>query len=317
MLELYDLHVERAEKILVTTHAFVDPDALGSLMALVYVLQQQGKDVTPLVFGDVLPEFNFLLGDTKLINTLEEPIESFDLIIVLDCGDLKLSNRPELDGVAAPLVNIDHHPTNPRYGTYCIVEPEASSTAEILYKIFVANDWHIDAPQATNLLAGIMGDTGSFQHSNTTADTLAIAGRLLACGADLGAIVQNFFTRTSHQIRALSLALENAYFDKENKVIISGVTAEDREAGDFGDGAFPGAIDLLNTCSEATYAAFFKQKGSDVTVSLRSEESKNFNVAELAEKFGGGGHVLAAGFRIKGVLERGKQGFLVRREIRD
>ncbi|HYD91229.1 MAG TPA: DHH family phosphoesterase, partial [Flavobacterium sp.] len=231
----------------------------------------------------------------------------------LDCGVLE---RTRIDGIEAyrdQIVNIDHHP-NPNFGNFNIIEETASSTSEILFKMFSQNGWDIQPSEATAMLAGIVGDTGGFRHSNTTAETLAAAGALLSYGANLALINKTFFELSLAQIKARGLALENAYLDDKNKAIISGITAEDVEKLKLPEGSLAGIVELLNTCTEAQYAALCKQREDEVRVSLRTEEYKNFDVAELATKHGGGGMKLAAVFRVKGTLVKDEKGLAVELE---
>jgi phosphoesterase RecJ-like protein len=298
--------------ILITTHAYVDPDALGSLVALYSFLQSQGKAVTACVQKEIPAGLRFLTRGVSLTECTDIDLSTFDLAVVLDCGSLAMTNLESLEGSGLPIVNVDHHPTNAGYGAVAIVEPELSSTAEILYNFFIKEAVQITPFQATALLAGMAGDTGMFRHVNTTASVLAAASDLMIMGADLNLISQSLFRRTSQQTCALGLALNNAYYDKENQALVTAVTESELKESYLDEESLAPVVGFLNTCFEAQYVAFFKQKGGEVSGSLRSESYKNYDVSKLAQSFGGGGHRLAAGFKVKGSLVQENGAFVIK-----
>lgn len=299
------LPIAGKNNILVACHAFADPDALGSLLALGSFLKKNGVNATLFAYGGVPSNLQFLV-DAFTIRTEREGlnISNYDLIIVVDSGVFSLTRLPKAPA-GVEVVNIDHHPDNAKFGTVNMVDPSYAATCELIYDIFKSLGHRPDGFEATALLAGIMGDTGSFRHSNTTPRVLTAASELLSCGAKLSQISKNLFTgKTSDQLKAWSYVLEHTHFDAKARAVISAITAEDIEFLGVDDEAFEGIVEILNTFPGADYAAFLRQRGPEIKVSLRSENYKNTNVQELAKKFGGGGHDVAAGFTIPGKLVR-------------
>ena len=298
---------QKANNILVTTHAFVDPDALGSILTMGGYLKSLGKQAALLARGGVPRNLRFLCEEEEVLSELPQPLHTFDLAVVLDCGAPELPNIP---GLAGPnpkieIVNIDHHFDNTGFGRHNWVAPDFSSVAEMLFELLENEGYRISALKATALLAGIMGDTGAFRHASTRPQTLITAAKLLQLAANLSGVVRHLFAgKTMGQLKAWSYILEKANLDENTGALISALTAEDMAELDVDDNAYEGIVDIMNTFPGAKYAAFVRQRGGQVKFSLRSEEYKGMNVSELAQKFGGGGHKLAAGFTLPGRLRR-------------
>jgi len=196
-------NIERAQKILIVIHQNPDGDAIGSGLALANFLGQKGKEYTLFALDKpshqyaFLPEVESLSTDQGIFS-----YERFDLIFVLDSGDLEYAGVDQLIKVmpqGRPLIiNIDHHHTNQLFGDLNLVNPLASSTAEVLYRFFDGLRIPINKEMATCLLTGILTDTGTFSNPATTIDSLLSASQLLINGANLKKIIQNrkiFFTK--------------------------------------------------------------------------------------------------------------------------
>jgi phosphoesterase RecJ-like protein len=154
---------------------------------------------------------------------------------------------------------------------------------------------------AKSLLTGMFTDTGSFMHSNTSESTLKAAGEMVSVGARTDKIHSFTYNKDISSLRAWALAMENTKIDEENKLVFSILTEEDiNKIGELPDDAFTGFINFLQSVPECRVSMFMYQDGEYIKGSLRSEEDKNFNVSKLAKFFGGGGHKLASGFRVKG-----------------
>jgi len=173
----------QARRIILVAHKNPDGDAIGSALAMHNILRSQGKETVPICIDSIPQEFSFL----PRVEEFKQDIESsFDLTIGVDCASLDMVAFENLNII----VNIDHHPTNNSYGSINIIEPELSSTAEVLYNLFIKLGWVVDKNVATSLLTGIFTDTGSFQYPSTTPRTLEIAADLMNKGAYLPKIVQ-------------------------------------------------------------------------------------------------------------------------------
>ncbi|HMJ06231.1 MAG TPA: bifunctional oligoribonuclease/PAP phosphatase NrnA [Chthoniobacterales bacterium] len=294
--------LQAAQNIVVLSHVRPDGDALGSQIALALSLRTLGKQVTVWNEDGMLEKLRFLPASNLVSCPPAEPV-SFDLAVALDTA---VQNRLGLAGEAVRTerwINIDHHPTNPRYGDLNYVDPTAPATGQILFELLSHAQLPIDTAIAENLFVAISTDTGSFQYPNTTARTFEIGGELLKRGVDVGRVSQllyeNYPRRRTELLRAL---LGTMRFEAGGQVASFslslavaqelGVIPEDNE----------GLIDHLRAIEGVIVAVFFEElPEGKVRVSMRSK-SDAADVSAICARFGGGGHKLAAGARLRGSL---------------
>lgn len=294
--------IENSEHILLTTHERTDGDDFGTVSALAQIAQNMGKFVTITIKGGVPKALRFLQGSHEVTEELKE--NNYDLLIISGCSNKNRIGIPNLIDLAIPTINIDHHVDNSYYGQVNIVEPNASSVAELALKFINWSNWQITNHIATALLTGIVADTGCFMHSNTEPATLRAAASLLKKGATTYNIIKHTFKGKEPQVlKAWGLALENSQINKQQHYIFSALTDEDfKKIGDIPHAAFEGFVETINKAKEAQFALFLKQDNGEIKGSLRSESHKGANVGAMARLFGGGGHKLASGFSIPGKL---------------
>ena len=304
------------QRFAVLSHVRPDGDALGSQLALGLSLKQLGKDVLIWNEDGMLEKYSFLPSANLLTKPPADP-EDVDVAIALDTA---IQNRL---GTALPAVrsakvwiNIDHHPSNPGYGDLVQIDPKAPATGEILFELIKSEKLPIDAAIAENLYVAISTDTGSFQYPNTTARTLEIAAELIRAGVDVGRVSQlTYENYPRRRVELLRDLLGTMRFDASDRVASFslslatakklGVLPEDNE----------GLIDHLRAIRGVIIAVFFEElPDGKVRVSMRSKSEK-VNVCAICEKFGGGGHVLAAGARVRGTLPEVEKKVL--EEVRD
>jgi len=287
----------------VLSHVRPDGDALGSQLALGLSLQQLGKNVRIWNEDGMLDKYSFLPNSNLLTKPPAGP-EDFDVAIALDTAiQNRLGTTVAAIKSAKLWINIDHHPSNPGYGDLVHIDPNAPATGQILFELIKGQKLPITREIAENLYVAISTDTGSFQYSNTTAQTFEIAAELVRAGVDVGKVSQatyeNYPRRRAELLRDL---LGTMRFHATNRVASFslslatatklGVLPEDNE----------GLIDHLRAIRGVIVAIFFEElPDGKVRVSMRSK-SKQVNVCAICEKFGGGGHVLAAGARVRGSL---------------
>jgi phosphoesterase RecJ-like protein len=284
--------ISAAKHVAVVAHDRPDGDAVGSALAAVLSLRLTGKQAEA-VFPEGLPaRYRFLPGATSVRRDLPAGI---NLIITVDCSTL---DRFDPAGVAVPVVNIDHHPTNTLFGQINLVDAQASATAELLYNLAPGLGLPIDADVATNLLAGIVTDTIGFRTASTTPRVLQAAADLMTRGAALSEVYER--TLNQHTLSALrywSRGLGRLEFD--GGMVWCSLTLEDRRAAQYGGNDDADLINLLGTVEGARVALILVEQADGRTkVSWRCREG--FNVARVAEQFGGGGHDLAAGAMVSG-----------------
>lgn len=235
----------------------------------------------------------------------------YDLIITVDTGDLQqlgkvYEQNPEMF-YSIPVVNIDHHASNGEFGRINLVDITASSTTEILIPLFEKLEAKtgmklIDADIATLLLAGIITDTGSFQHSNTTPRAFGVAAHLLDLGARQQEIIKYIYrTKRLSTLKLWGKVLSKIKYDEIHHIVWSTITAEDLKETESSHDESGGIIDeLLSNAPGSQVVLLMKEKDKDlVSVSVRTPKGANAN--DIAQMFGGGGHPKAAGFRVKGM----------------
>ncbi len=290
--------IEPAERIALLAHYGPDGDCIGSVLGFAHILSLIGKTCIPVCADPAPRTLAFLPGVGTLQQTLDD--ENFDLVIALDAGELIRfgsvyeQHRTFLD--SASILNIDHHISSSGCGQVNIIDPTAAATAEILVLFQQQTGLPLNRDAALCLLTGIITDTSSFQYTNTTARTLEAAAVLLRAGAVPDTIVRPVYrTRLLEQARFQAMVMMNARTSCGGRLIWSQATDETLAA----TGATPEMDDnfsgMLRDIEGVEIAAFFRSYGDPTTtrVSLRSVEP--YNVAEICQRFGGGGHARAAG----------------------
>ncbi|HJX97779.1 MAG TPA: bifunctional oligoribonuclease/PAP phosphatase NrnA [Chthoniobacterales bacterium] len=287
----------------VLSHVRPDGDALGSQLALGLSLRKLGKDVRIWNEDGMLEKYSFLSNAELLTKPPAEP-EDVDVAIALDTAiQNRLGTTVAAIKSAKVWMNIDHHPSNPGYGDIVYIDPHAPATGQILFELMTNQKLPIDPAIAENLYVAISTDTGSFQYPNTTARTFEIAAELVQAGVDVGRVSQlTYENYPRRRVELLRDLLGTMRFDANDRVASFslsmatakklGVLPEDNE----------GLIDHLRAIHGVVVAVFFEELADGkVRVSMRSKSEK-VNVCAICEKFGGGGHVLAAGARVRGSL---------------
>ncbi|MEA2683470.1 MAG: bifunctional oligoribonuclease and phosphatase NrnA [Chloroflexota bacterium] len=289
--------VDGARRIVVISHKDADGDTLGSALAMAEMLRSRGKAVAMRVPPPVPGIYAFLPG-YETIN-LEESGEPPDLVVVMDASNLErlsdtLGPLPE----GTPVVNIDHHVSNSRFGTLNLVMPDASSTAEVTFDLLHEMAVEITSTMATNLYSGVLTDTGGFRHENTTFRVLEIAADLVKRGANAADIAGRIYkSQKLTSMRLQALTMSTIGFDCDDRLVYASVTQEMlRKSGARMDES-EGLIDVLNSVEGLELALLFKEIDPFLTkISVRSRGAANANV--LASAFGGGGHERASGAEI-------------------
>lgn len=296
-----------AQRIVLIPHKNPDADAIGATLALKEALENLGKDVTTACI-DPLPEnCKFLPKSDTFVQNFN--YKDFDLIISLDCGAHKLlgfhKEMPELlDKNLVKLINIDHHPSNDFFGTVNIVMPQTPATCFILYLMITSYGWTITQTMATALLHGLYYDTGSFMHSNTSPETLRIAGRLKALGGDHQICVKKQFHTTSiEKLKLWGRAMSRIQLN-DKQTVVTAITDKDYTDINATRDDLSGLINYLNHVNEAKFCILLTEDtNGNIKGSMRTQ-GEEINLSEIAQLFGGGGHKKAAGFTIPGTLQK-------------
>lgn len=286
--------IAKANTIAIGGHVRPDGDCIGSCMGLYGYIKSnfQGKDVC--VYLEEFPQaFSYLQ-----IEDAFEKKDAYDLFIALDCGDAeRLGDAKEVMEQADYVINVDHHITNTKFGNENYVR-EASSTCEILYTMM--DDDKITYEVACALYTGLIHDTGVFKHSNTTYETMRIAGMLMNKGIPFGKIIDgSFYMKTYRQLQIMGRCLLESVRILDGRCIFSVVRHSVMELYEAKPSDLDGVIDEMRTTEGIEVAILLNERTpGEYKVSMRSNDV--VDVSAIASYFGGGGHVRAAGCSIEG-----------------
>jgi bifunctional oligoribonuclease and PAP phosphatase NrnA len=298
--------LEGASDVALACHINPDPDALGSLLGLATFLKARGKQVVG-SFGNSpfeLPRWVTSLPGTDMIVPPEEFPKRPALMVTLDCASLdRLGALVGASQKAAEVIWIDHHVSNEGLGTIPVIDPRASSTAEMVYRLMGVMGGDVPADAAACLYAGVVTDTGRFQYEATSPDTLRLASELRQHDFDHAALAQALFEDNSvGYLRVLATALGRLELLQDADLVWTYVTQEDIAGAGIPMTETDDLIDVVRTAREADVAAVFKQqRDGKFKVSMRSRGGHD--VAKIAADHGGGGHRLAAGYTSKSSIE--------------
>ncbi len=297
-------------RFLLMTHKDPDADGIGSMLALGKSLSDAGKETTLLSQEPLRPPLNLLEGAGQVVTRVDAD-QVFDVAVVLDCAEKeRLGYSADQLRDQLPLINIDHHETNDRFGTLNLIEPESSSTGELVFGVIQAAGLPIGPDVAGNLFAAIQGDTGSFRYANTTARALRVAADLVDRGADPWGISRKVMDSHSlPRLRLLKMALDTIQLHHKGRVAIMTLTRKMLEEAGAHEADSDQFVDYPRFVRGVELGVLIREIGADACkFSLRSNTW--VNAARLASRFGGGGHERAAGFTYHGPVTVAENAFL-------
>jgi phosphoesterase RecJ-like protein len=300
-LERVSAELRARDRFLLTAHEGPDGDALGSLLGMHQLLTQLGKDSVMFLGAKEFPlpiEYRFLPLEEVFH---EPPADMADRTVVfLDCGNIDRMPVDFLTEGGNDIINIDHHHDNTRFGSFNLVDVDASCTAEIVYDLAVLFGATITKEMASALYVGLITDTGKFMYENTSAHTHRIAADLVEAGVDIDDTYRRLYEHVPiEKLRLVARALEGIQLHCDGRLVISSITAADYAATGAGEEMTEGVIDHLRSIDGTKVAAVVRDLGdrgrAARKVSLRSSEG-DVDVSAIARRNGGGGHKRAAGF---------------------
>lgn len=302
--------ISKSKSVLLFAHSGPDGDTVGANLALKEYIESLGKKADIACF-DSFPEHLKSLFKTEFVFPDDVDFSFYDAFIACDSverGFEKVYSRISEKQVTAV---IDHHPDIHLQGDVNIIDSKRSSVCEIIYRFFNFFHFKITKEIATSLMLGILGDTGSFQHANTSTDVMNIASDLMKKGAQLSRIVEVVFA--NKKISTLKLwgkAFEKARINQKSGMIVTILTQEDIKECEASTEDIAQVASILNTVPGTKFSLVLSQRDENtVKGSLRSEEYKGVDVSEIAHKFGGGGHKLASGFELRGKIIETEDGW--------
>ncbi len=292
-------------RVLTVCHENPEADALGSALAVALAVEELGGRATP-VCSDVVPEMYSFMPRIDRFRQDPEPDIDYDLIVVGDCGDLArvgsvLGRHSELFA-RVPIVNIDHHVSNPGFGAVDWIDPSAAATCEMDTLLMPALGLGLDAADgsiAANLMAGVVIDTANFQHPNVTPRTLRVAAELVAASAPLSDTARLIYrTKPNQQLKLFGLVLARLEQDMGGRLVWATLYEDDYAASGATVQDSEGLSDLLSQSKSGQIVIMFRQVATRTKISVRTREGGP-DATVLTGLFGGGGHARAAGATVE------------------
>ena len=290
--------IKGAKSIAVSGHVRPDGDCVGSVMGLYLYLQKELPEAQIDVYLDKPADIFNCISQIADIKSEFNTNQVYDVFVVLDTVPDRLGDAEFIYERARKKINIDHHISNTGYGDVSVVEPERSSTAELLYELL--NPDIIDAEIAKALYIGIIHDTGVLRYSNTSPRTLQIAAELIKTGFDFSQIIEEtFYEKTYLQTQIMGRAVLESMRIMDDRCIVSVVSRRMMEFYRVTSKDLDGIVNQLQSVKGVDCAIFMYETGTlEYKVSMRS--NGKVDVSAVAMKFGGGGHVRAAGCTMNG-----------------
>ena len=285
----------------ISGHVRPDGDCVGSTMAVYNYITTYHPEISVDIYLESIPNvFRFLKNTDKIQETAEDKV--YDLFIVLDCGDKeRLGSNAKYYELAKHTLCIDHHASNQAFAEDNYIIPDASSTCELVFHMMDTDK--ITKEIAECLYTGIVHDTGVFQYSCTSAQTMNTVGILMEKGINYPKIVDDtFYTKTYNQNRILGYALLNSKLYLDGKVILTYLTKETMQEFECTPKELDGIVNQLRVTKD-TVVAVFLYESEDGSYKASFRVNGEFNVAEIALVFGGGGHIKAAGCNLFGPID--------------
>lgn len=293
--------VRNAGSIAVSGHIRPDGDCVGSVMGLYLYLKKELPEAEVDVYLEKPAEIFDCISHIEDIKSEFNNVDTgkiYDVFIVLDCADDRLGEVRVLYEKARKKINIDHHISNPGCGDVRIVEPERSSTAELLYDLM--DPAALDEEIARALYIGIIHDTGVLRYSNTAPHTLQVVSELIKFGFDFSKIIDDtFYEKTYVQTQIMGRAILESVRFMHDKCIVSMVSRRMMDFYQVTPQDLDGIVNQLLAVKGVECAIFmYEIRTLEYKVSMRSKG--RVDVAAVAMRFGGGGHVRAAGCTMNG-----------------
>lgn len=297
--------IKESKKIAILSHIMPDGDNIGSCLALYNALIKLGKNVV-LIQDDDIPEmYRFLKNSDRFVKPGEN--YSIDLVIVLDCGDIGRLGKSARYLENKDIINIDHHISNTEFGHHNIVDTSASATAELVYELINKLEIVLDKDICECIYTGIVTDTGQFQYSNTTSVTHKIAADLISNGVEPSKVYKAVYQNNSiSKIKLIGKALSLMEFYYDNRIASIMLNKEVFESVGAKDEDTDGLINFARDIKGVEVALLFKETyDGKIKIGFRSKDFIDVN--QIAQKFGGGGHIRAAGATVAGEIKSIKE----------
>lgn len=283
-------------------HESPDGDTLGSALALYAALKQNGRQAQVICSDTVPVNYRFLPGARDILKP--ENAAKTDVAVAIDCADVERMEQGQIIfATAKTTVCIDHHLSNRGYAQINIIDPKSAATGELVFELIKLMGITPDQNMATCLYTAILTDTGSFTYRNTTRRTMEIGGELLDCAINAAEISRSVYKTVSIQkTRFTGYVMSNIELFSGGRIGVSCVSLEDMREIGVTDEDSEGIIDYIRDVNTVEIAVFIRETAQGkYKVSMRSKDYAD--VCAIANKYGGGGHIRAAGCTLTGLAE--------------
>jgi phosphoesterase RecJ-like protein len=290
-----------AARILLCTDIRIDGDTIGSTLGMMHILEMQKKECIDVYSSEALPaSLEFVPGISRIIRDSHALRDKYDAICIFDSSDgLAMSRIPAHIVKDTPVIVFDHHNTNPRYGTINLIETEAASTGDVVYRFLKEMKYGMTKEAAQCLLTAICTDTNAFYTSNTTHACIEAAHELMSYGAKMQSIILHTMKRHSPELlRLWGLALERLHTNKEHDILTTAITQKDLAEYGVDDVQASLLSEFIHALVANEDSIMVLRETSDGCVkgSLRSNGR---DISLIAKKYGGGGHKMASGLKVE------------------
>ncbi|MFH1098153.1 MAG: bifunctional oligoribonuclease/PAP phosphatase NrnA [Candidatus Desantisbacteria bacterium] len=304
ILSLIKNILEKEERFLITSHIRPDGDSIGTQLALGIMLHGMGKKVT-ILNEDTVPKCYSFLPHSDWIKSSLNNGNQFDAAIILDCSEWeRLGKIAPIAQTADVIINIDHHADSHGLGKYNYIDPSAAAVAEQAYHLFKHMKQPLTYELALCLYTGILTDTGSFKHGNTTVASHHIVSEFLKMGVKPDFVYRNIHERNSFPAMLLQgMLLSSLQLSNDGHVAWTSITKEMLKKVGYSVEFEPESVlSMMRSIEGIDVALLFRDLGEDkIKVNFRSRSG--VDVWQIAQRFDGGGHKQAAGCVITGNLE--------------
>ena len=293
--------VKGAKRIGISGHLRPDGDCVGSTMALYLFLSKKMPEAFITVYLEETAKTYHQIAQVDKIDTTFQAKEDFDVFFCLDATPERCGDAKALFDKAKKKINIDHHETNPGLGDVNVMRPEIGSCAEVMYDLIPEEDLDDDIAKA--LFIGMMHDTGVFQYSNTLPSTLVAASKLIQYDIDFANLIQqSFYEKTFKQTNIMAEAVRRSTLHFAGRCHMTYLTLEDMRLFEANSNDLEGIVNRLKQVTGVDVAVFlYELEPGTYKASIRTSE--RVDAIQIASKFGGGGHLRAAGCSVSGTYE--------------
>ena len=308
--------LKKSKRFLITTHTSPEGDALGSELAFYRLIRSWGKEAVIVNIDPTPPVYHFLPGQQR-IRCFSRGMRRFpfDCVVVLDCSDMNRCGEVlALNTRGVPILNIDHHRSNDRFGTDNWVVPDASSCAEMVYTLYKKARVSIDEVTALLLYVGILTDTGSFRYSNTTPYTHEAAAELLRHGLNVAEIYRVIYQEIPlPDIKLFIRILPTMQRSERGRLAWFQFDERFLQRRQLSVDLTENILSFARSIKDVEVVVLFRERLAphrEVRVNMRSQGA--VDVGRIAMHFGGGGHKTASGCTVKGALPSVKRVVIAR-----